>query len=136
MTQAFYQFHRVTRGAAGEFTFQPNADNRWYARYLYSGYVEDVNRNRWDFRAAGTPTQNADGSITSGIRQFDKTLRDMKERVDLNVGEIGGEELRRVAGLSGDLENAVDARSCRKPSYSPKKNALLRTIGPPRTPPN
>jgi TonB-dependent receptor len=103
MTQAFYQFHRVTRGAGGEFAFQPNADSRWYARYLYSGYVEDVNRNRWDFRSAGTPTQNADGSITSGIKQFDKTLRDMKERVDLNVGEIGGENRIGTAKLNYDV---------------------------------
>lgn len=91
MTQAWYQFHRTTKGASGELDYQPNADNKVFARYLYSGYVEDVNRNRWDFKAGGTPVQNADGSITSSVKQFDKTLRYMEEQVSLHVAELGGE---------------------------------------------
>ncbi|WP_459572075.1 TonB-dependent receptor [Cupriavidus sp. 8B] len=91
MTQAFYQFHRTTQGAGGEIAYQPNADNRWYARYLYSGYTEDVVRDRLVFKTTGASTQNADGSITSGIKQFDKTLRYMREQVSLNVFQLGGE---------------------------------------------
>jgi TonB-dependent receptor len=91
MTQAFYQFHRTTKGAGGELAYQPDANNRWYARYLHSGYVEDVSRNRWDFQGKGTSSQSADGSITTGVATFDKSLRYMQEQVSLDLFQIGGE---------------------------------------------
>ncbi|WP_207801869.1 TonB-dependent receptor [Phenylobacterium hankyongense] len=91
MTQAYYQFHRTTKGVGGELAYQPDANNRFYARYLYSGYVEDVERDRWVVKTAGASVQNPDGSITSGVKQFDKSLRYMQEQVSLNIAEIGGE---------------------------------------------
>jgi TonB-dependent receptor len=91
MTQAWYQFHRTTKGAGGELAYQPDADTRLYVRYLYSAYTEDVYRNRLVFNKLASPVQNADGSITSSIGRLDKTLRYMQEQVSLNVFQAGGE---------------------------------------------
>ena len=90
MKQSYYRFHRVTFGAGAELAYQPDADDRWYARYLHSGYTEDVNRQQQVFKMSGTPTQNADGSITSGV-SFQKTARFMEEQVSLDVFQLGGE---------------------------------------------
>ncbi|WP_346778324.1 TonB-dependent receptor [Burkholderia sp. Ac-20379] len=89
-TQAYYRFDRTTLGGGAELAYQPDADNRWYARYLHSGYTEDVNRQQLIFKMSGQATQNADGSITSGVG-FDKAVRHMQEQVSLDVFQIGGE---------------------------------------------
>jgi TonB-dependent receptor len=93
--QAFYRFHRTTIGGGAELAYQPDADDRWYARYLHSGYTEDVNRQQQVFKMSGTPTQNADGSTTSGV-SFQKVARSMEEQTSLNVFQLGGEN-----GLGG-----------------------------------
>lgn len=105
-TQAFYRMHRTTKGAGGELAYQPDADNRWYARYLYSGYTENVDRNRLVFKTTGTSTQNADGSITAGVKQFDKTLRYMQEQVSLNIFQLGGENKIGGARIDYNLAHA------------------------------
>ena len=88
--QAFYRFSRVTIGGGAELAFQPNADNRWYARYLHSGYTEDVNRQQLIYKFSGTPSQNADGSLTDGT-SFQKVGRHMQEQVSLDLFQLGGE---------------------------------------------
>ena len=103
MTQAYYRFHRTTKGAGGEFAYQPDADSRWYARYLFSGYTEDVDRDRLVFNKLSAPAQNADGSITSTIGRIDKTLRYMQEQVSLNVFQLGGENKLGAAKLDYNL---------------------------------
>jgi TonB-dependent receptor len=90
MSQAYYRFHRTTIGGGAELAYQPDADNRWYARYLHSGYDEIVNRQQLIFKMSGTPTQNADGSVTSGVN-FQKTGRNMDEQVSLDVFQLGGQ---------------------------------------------
>jgi TonB-dependent receptor len=95
LKQAFYRFHRTTIGGGAELAYQPDADDRWYARYLHSGYTEDVNRQQQVFKMSGTPTQNADGSFTSGV-SFQKVARSMEEQVSLDVFQLGGEN-----GLGG-----------------------------------
>jgi TonB-dependent receptor len=104
MTQAYYQFHRTTKGAGGELAYQPDADTRLYARYLFSGYTEDVARNRLVFNKLTPGVQNADGSITSGIGRLDKSLRYMQEQVSLNVMQLGGE--RKIGGAKVDFNVA------------------------------
>ena len=89
-TQAFYRFHRTTKGGAIEAAYEPDADTRLYARYVRSGYDEQVDRDRFTIKTTGTSLQNPDGSITSPVKQFDKTLRDMLEQVSLDVVEVGG----------------------------------------------
>jgi TonB-dependent receptor len=91
MTQAFYQFHRTTKGAGGELAYQPDADNRWYVRYLWSGYDELVNRDRMVFKTSSTPAVQTGSSLTAGLKQIDKSLRLLDERVSLNVIQLGGD---------------------------------------------
>jgi TonB-dependent receptor len=91
MTQAFYQFHRTTKGAGGELAYQPDAGNRWYARYLWSGYDELVNRDRMVFKTSSTPAVQNGNSLTAGLKQIDKTLRLLDEQVSLMVVQLGGD---------------------------------------------
>jgi TonB-dependent receptor len=106
MTQAWYQFHRTTKGAGGELAWQPDADTRLYARYLFSGYTEDVYRNRLVFNKMASPVQNSDGSITSALGRLDKTLRYMQEQVTLNVMQLGGETKLGGAKIDYNIANA------------------------------
>jgi TonB-dependent receptor len=89
-TQGYYRFHRTTKGAAVEAAFDPNPDNHFYVRYVRSGYNEQVDRDRLVIKTSGNAIQNADGSITSPVKQFDKSVRDMLEQVSLDVFTAGG----------------------------------------------
>lgn len=95
--QRYYRYHRRRLGYGGELNYQPDDDNRWYARYFDAGYTESVNRQRLTYNMFGGGTgsviadpANAHGFIDPNVT-FDKTLRDEKETIDTRVATIGGE---------------------------------------------
>ena len=95
--QRYYRYHRRRLGYGGELNYQPDDDNRWYARYFDAGYTESVNRQRLTYNMFGGGTgsvladpSNARGFIDPNVT-FDKTLRDEKETIDTRVATIGGE---------------------------------------------
>lgn len=100
--QAYYRFHRATIGGGAELAYQPDADTRFYARYLHSGYREIVNRQKQTFKLSGTPAQEADGSLSSATT-FDKSVRSMDERVSLDLFQVGGENRVGAAKLDYHL---------------------------------
>jgi len=103
-TQGYYRFHRTTKGGAIEAAFDPNPDHHFYIRYVRSGYDEQVDRDRLVIKTSGTSVQNADGSITSPVKQFDKSLRDMLEQVSLDVITAGGHN--KLGNLTLDYRGA------------------------------
>jgi TonB-dependent receptor len=103
-TQGYYRFHRTTKGAAVEAAFDPNPDNHFYVRYVRSGYNEQVDRDRLVIKTSGNAIQSADGSITSPVKQFDKSVRDMLEQVSLDVFTAGGHN--KLGNLTLDYRGA------------------------------
>ncbi|MFC4528392.1 TonB-dependent receptor [Dyella halodurans] len=95
--QRYYQYNRRRLGYGGELDYQPDEDNRWYARYFDAGYTESVHRQRLTYNMFGGGTgsvtidpSNPNGFIDPNVT-FDKTLRDEKETIDTRVATIGGE---------------------------------------------
>jgi hypothetical protein len=113
VTQAFYQFHRQTKGGSIELGYEPNADTRLYVRYLNTGYQEEVVRNQFAIKAGNNGTANADGTITSSVKQLDKSVRDMLQRVRLHLTEVGGHN------KLGDLALAYHASYAQGQDYRP-----------------
>ncbi|EZP82881.1 TonB-dependent receptor [Novosphingobium resinovorum] len=90
MSQSYNTFRHVTKGGSIEFAYEPDADTRFYARYLNTGYQEDNWRQQLAIKTSGTATANADGTYTSPVKQLDKSLRDTLLKVNLQLAEIGG----------------------------------------------
>ncbi|WP_206243417.1 TonB-dependent receptor [Novosphingobium terrae] len=103
-TQGYYRFHRTTKGGAVEAAYDPNPDTHLFVRYLRTGYDEQVDRDRLVIKTTGTATQSADGSITSSVKQFDKSVRDMLEQVSLDVFTAGGHN--RIGDLRLDYHGS------------------------------
>jgi TonB-dependent receptor len=95
--QRYYNYHRRRLGYGAELDYQPDTDNRWYARYFDAGYTETVNRQRLTFNMFqnGTGSVSVDPNRPQGFIDpsvtFDKTLRDEKEEIDTRVVTLGGE---------------------------------------------
>lgn len=89
MSQSNNKFIHRTRGISAELAYEPDAASRYYMRYLNSGYIEDNWRQQINFKTNGAATVSADGSLTSGLKQVDKSLRDTLLHVNLQLAEIG-----------------------------------------------
>lgn len=91
-------YHRRRHGFGGELDYQPDKDNRFYARYFDAGYTESVHYRQ---RLIYNLYQNGVGSVVSDPNNpngfidnsatFDKTTRDERETVDTRVAALGGE---------------------------------------------
>jgi TonB-dependent receptor len=97
--QRYYDYHRRRHGYGGELDYQPNKDNRFYARYFDAGYTESVSRQRLAYNfyqgGAGSVTidpNNRNGFVDPNVT-FDKTTRDERETVDTRVASLGGENI-------------------------------------------
>lgn len=97
--QRYYNnYHRRRRGFGGELDYQPDENNRFYARYFDAGYTESVHyRQRliYNLYQNGPGSVMADPSNPNGFidnsATFDKTTRDERETVDTRVAALGGE---------------------------------------------
>ena len=55
LDQRYYNYQRSRLGYGVEFDFQPNEDNKWYARYFDAGYTERKSRDNLILNFAGAP---------------------------------------------------------------------------------
>jgi TonB-dependent receptor len=91
-------YHRRRHGFGGELDYQPDKDNRFYARYFDAGYTESVHyRQRLIYNlyqdgpgSVIVDPNNPNGFIDNSAT-FDKTARDERETVDTRVAALGGE---------------------------------------------
>ncbi|MDQ6646001.1 MAG: TonB-dependent receptor [Pseudomonadota bacterium] len=97
--QRYYDnYHRRRHGFGGELDYQPDENNRFYARYFDAGYTESVHyRQRliYNLYQDGPGSVMADPNNPNGFidhsATFDKTTRDERETVDTRVAALGGE---------------------------------------------
>ncbi|EZP82883.1 TonB-dependent receptor [Novosphingobium resinovorum] len=113
VTQAYYQFHRKTKGATIELGYEPDVNTRLYIRYVNSGYQEDIARNQLAFKLGSPTVTNANGSLTTPATQYDKSVRDMLQRVSLHLTEVGGHH------QFGNLDLAARASYAQGQDYRP-----------------
>jgi len=92
--QRWYQYHRARKAFGLDLGYQPDGLNSWYLRAFTSGYTETVERQRlvWNFAGAAT-YPDANGNFSDQATEFDKTLRDHKERIGERVIAFGGKHL-------------------------------------------
>ena len=96
LEQRYYNYNRRRHGYGGELDFQPDSDNRWYARYFDTGYTEHkidqnlVNNFYNDPTLLTVDPNNRNGFIDSGVN-FDRKLTDEAEKISSRVAAIGGE---------------------------------------------
>ncbi len=94
--QRYYNYKRTRHGYGGEFDYQPDDNNRWYARYYDTGYTELKSDQHLDISLYNDPTllsvdpANPNGFIDQGAT-FDKKNVDHKEEIDSRVATVGGE---------------------------------------------
>ncbi len=92
----YYNYDRHRHGYGGELAFQPDNDNRWYARFFDTGYTEHKYNQSLVYNFYNDPTLlaadpgNPNGFIDSGVN-FDRKLTDEEEKLDSRVATIGGE---------------------------------------------
>ncbi|WP_084455277.1 TonB-dependent receptor [Novosphingobium rosa] len=127
VTQAYYQFHRQTKGGSIELGYEPNADTRLYVRYLNTGYQEEVVRNQFAIKMGNNGAANADGTITSSVKQLDKSVRDMLQRVSLHLTEVGGHN------KLGNLALAYHASYAQGQDYRPYDTVATFSAKPANT---
>jgi len=117
--QRYYQYHRRRIGYGGELDYQPDDDNRWYARYFKAGYTESVSRQRLTYNLfnGGTGSVTVDPNNPKGFIDpnvtYDKTLRDEKETIATRVATVGGEN--HFSGFKIDYMLAATYGSYNKP---------------------
>lgn len=94
--QRYYNYKRRRYGYGGEFDYQPDENNRWYARYYDTGYTELKSDQHLDISLYNDPTllsvdpSNPNGFIDQAAT-FDKKDVDHKEQIDSRVATVGGE---------------------------------------------
>lgn len=99
LEQRYYgNYHRRRHGFGGELDYQPNDNNRFYARYFDAGYTESVHYRQ---NLVYNLYQNGPGSVIvdpnnpngfiDNTATFDKASRDERETVDTRVAALGGE---------------------------------------------
>ena len=96
LEQRYYNYNRRRHGYGGELDFQPDSDNRWYARYFDTGYTEHKYDQNLVNNFYNDPTQltvdpkNPNGFIDSSVN-YDRKLVDEDEKISSRVATIGGE---------------------------------------------
>lgn len=101
--QRYYDnYHRRRHGFGGELDYQPDNNNRFYARYFDAGYTESVHYRQnliYNLYQDGPGSVAVDPNNPNGFidhtATFDKTTRDERETVDTRVAAIGGENTFR-----------------------------------------
>jgi TonB-dependent receptor len=92
--QRYYKQHKKRHVYGAELGYAPSGENKWFIRYYDFGVVQDYNRNALYFPFTGSPTVNADGSLTDttggpgGFAQ--KYYRSTTETFDTRLAQIGG----------------------------------------------
>jgi TonB-dependent receptor len=89
LNQRYYSYQRTRHGYGFELDFQPDENNKWYARYFDAGYTESKNVQKLYLEFAGAPTVNANGFTDEATYEKASTLE--KEMVDSRVAAIGGQ---------------------------------------------
>ena len=92
LDQRYYNYQRSRLGYGVEFDFQPNEDNKWYARYFDAGYTERKSRDNLILNFAGAPV--ADPGNPNGLvddAAYQRGNQHEKETIDSRVAMIGGQ---------------------------------------------
>jgi TonB-dependent receptor len=114
LNQRYYNYQRTRHGYGFEFDFQPNDDNKWYARYFDAGYTESKNVQKLYLEFAGAPIvnpNNPNGYIDDATYQKASTLE--KEMIDSRVAMIGGKN--NFGSWRTDYNVALSIGSYNKP---------------------
>ncbi|MFK2872149.1 TonB-dependent receptor [Dyella lipolytica] len=90
--QRYYNYQRTRHGYGFEFDFQPDDNDKWYARYFDAGYTELKSRQSLTLEFAGAPV--ADPNNPNGLvddASYVKSTEHEKEMIDSRVAILGGQ---------------------------------------------
>jgi TonB-dependent receptor len=114
LNQRYYNYQRTRHGYGFELDFQPNDNNKWYARYYDAGYTESKNVQKLYLEFAGAPVvnpNNPNGLIDDATYQKASTLE--KEMIDSRVAAVGGQN--NFGSWKTDYHLALSIGSYNKP---------------------
>lgn len=114
LDQRYYNYHRTRHGYGVELDFQPDDDNKWYARYFDAGYTERKSRDNLILDFAGAPV--ADPNNLNGLvddTTYTKGNQHEKEMIDSRVAMIGGQN--NFGSWRTDYHVALSIGSYNKP---------------------
>jgi TonB-dependent receptor len=114
LDQRYYNYQRTRHGYGVEFDFQPDDNNKWYARYFDAGYTESKSVQKLTLEFAGAPVvdpDNANGLIDDAYYRKASTLE--KEMIDSRVAMLGGKNT--FDGWSTDYNVALSIGSYNMP---------------------
>ena len=114
LNQRYYNYQRTRHGYGAEFDYQPDDNNKWYARYYDAGYTESKNVQKLYLEFAGAPVANPgnpNGFIDDADYKKESTLE--KEMIDSRVAMLGGKN--NFGGWRMDYNVALSIGSYNKP---------------------
>lgn len=108
----WYEYHRIRQGAAGNFSWSPNADNEFFLRIIHAGYTEYADKHHLELQNLDTCVGDTppDCYISRSVG-FNapfaipfQTFTDSAEHVGNDLVEFGGHS--RVGPLTVDYRGA------------------------------
>jgi TonB-dependent receptor len=114
LDQRYYNYQRTRHGYGAELDFQPDDDDKWYARYFDAGYTERKSRDSLILEFAGAPVadpNNPNGLIDDAT--YTKSNDHEKEMIDSRVAILGGQN--NFGSWRTDYHLAMSIGSYNKP---------------------
>ena len=113
LNQRYYDYQRTRHGYGFELDYQPDDNNKWYARYFDAGYTESKNVQKLYLEFAGAPVANPNGPGFIDDATYEKASTLEKEMIDTRMAMVGGKN--NFGSWRTDYSIAMSIGSYNKP---------------------